>query len=79
MPPGAVAVLVSASLLVLAAAPADGPVPRPLPARMADTGGGSQLITAVAPETGSTEGRVTWWDRRGHGDHALLSPRTDDG
>ncbi|MFE9634939.1 L,D-transpeptidase [Streptomyces sp. NPDC006463] len=36
----------------------------PLPARLADTGGGSQLITAVAPAPGSTTGRLTWWDRR---------------
>ncbi|MBV2355885.1 L,D-transpeptidase family protein [Streptomyces sp. J2-1] len=36
----------------------------PLPARMADTGGGSQLITAEAPDTGSTTGTVTWWDLR---------------
>ncbi|MCM1971113.1 MULTISPECIES: L,D-transpeptidase [unclassified Streptomyces] len=35
----------------------------PLPARLADTGGGSQLITAVAPAPGSTTGRLTWWDR----------------
>lgn len=69
MRPGVVAVLVSAaSLLLLGAAPADGPAPAPLPARMADTGGGSQLITAVAPDTGSTTGTVTWWDRRGGGD-----------
>ncbi|MFJ8192301.1 L,D-transpeptidase [Streptomyces sp. NPDC096094] len=67
MRPGVTAVLVSASLLVLGAAPAGGPAPRPLPARMADTGGGTQLITAVAPRTGSTEGRVTWWDRGGGG------------
>ncbi|MET9719210.1 L,D-transpeptidase family protein [Streptomyces rochei] len=65
MRPGVVAVLLSASLLALGAAPADGPGPRPLPARMADTGGGTQLITAVAPAAGSTEGRVTWWDRVG--------------
>ncbi|MGW8063364.1 L,D-transpeptidase family protein [Streptomyces ziwulingensis] len=65
MRPGVVAALLSASLLVLGAAPAGGPPPGPLPARMADTGGGTQLITAVAPRTGSTEGRVTWWDRRG--------------
>jgi len=32
---------------------------------MADTGGGTQLITAVAPSTRSTRGTVTWWDRRG--------------
>ncbi|MGW0391409.1 L,D-transpeptidase family protein [Streptomyces sp. NPDC003042] len=44
-----------------------GPFPSgsaPLPARLADTGGGSQLITAVAPAAGSTTGRLTWWDRR---------------
>ncbi len=56
-----VATLVSASLLVLGAAAPGGP---PLPARMADTGGGSQLITAVAAKTGSTSGTVTWWDLR---------------
>src|SRR5262245_31574485 len=61
MRPGVVA-LVSASLLVVGAAPGGAP-PRPLPARMADTGGGSQLITAVAPRAGSTRGTVTWWDR----------------
>ncbi|TPQ22343.1 L,D-transpeptidase family protein [Streptomyces sporangiiformans] len=64
MRPGA-AVLVSASLLVLAPG---GPAERlPLPERMADTGGGSQLITARASRTSSTTGTVTWWDRRaGH-------------
>lgn len=61
MRPGVVA-LVSASLLVVGAAPAGGPRP-PLPARMAATGGGTQLITAVAPGAGSTSGTVTWWDR----------------
>lgn len=35
----------------------------PLPELMADTGGGSQLITAVAPEAGATTGRVVWWER----------------
>ncbi|GGU51943.1 hypothetical protein GCM10010274_46050 [Streptomyces lavendofoliae] len=45
-----------------AAAPGDA---RPLPARMADTGGGTQLITAEAAGTRSTTGTVTWWDRRG--------------
>ncbi|MFJ3902605.1 hypothetical protein, partial [Streptomyces sp. NPDC090025] len=44
------------------AAPAAPPVP--LPARMADTGGGSQLITAEAAGLGSTTGTVTWWERR---------------
>ncbi|HZF89230.1 L,D-transpeptidase family protein [Streptomyces sp.] len=36
-----------------------------LPDRMADTGGGRQLITAVAPRAGATTGTVTWWERRG--------------
>ncbi|MEV5320598.1 L,D-transpeptidase family protein [Streptomyces sp. NPDC052687] len=36
-----------------------------LPDRMADTGGGRQLITAVAPRTGATTGTLTWWERRG--------------
>jgi L,D-peptidoglycan transpeptidase YkuD (ErfK/YbiS/YcfS/YnhG family) len=61
MRPGAVALAVS-SLLVLGAGP---PAPSPLPARMADTGGGTQLITAVAPKRASTTGTVTWWDLRG--------------
>ncbi|MEU9235434.1 L,D-transpeptidase family protein [Streptomyces subrutilus] len=39
----------------------------PLPDRLADTGGGSQLITAVAPAPGSTTGQLTWWDRRAGG------------
>ncbi|MFJ6073135.1 L,D-transpeptidase [Streptomyces sp. NPDC093065] len=60
-----VAALLSASLLTLGAAPDGGAAPRPLPDRMAKTGGGSQLITAVAPDTGSTTGTVTWWDRTG--------------
>ncbi|MGC9473669.1 L,D-transpeptidase family protein [Streptomyces sp. WG4] len=67
MRPGVVAALLSASLLVPGAAPAGESGPRPLPARMADTGGGTQLITAVAPGTGSTGGRVTWWERGGGG------------
>ncbi|MFD9478430.1 L,D-transpeptidase [Streptomyces nojiriensis] len=37
--------------------------PAPLPDRLADTGGGSQLITAVAPAPGSTTGQVIWWER----------------
>ncbi|MET9762927.1 L,D-transpeptidase family protein [Streptomyces sp. NPDC006372] len=61
MRPGAVALAFS-SLVVLGAGP---PAPAPLPARMADTGGGTQLITAVAPKKASTRGTVTWWDRRG--------------
>lgn len=55
------AVLLSLSLL----APGTGGQPSaPLPDRMADTGGGTQLITAVAAGTGSTSGTLTWWDRR---------------
>ncbi|PPS76447.1 MULTISPECIES: L,D-transpeptidase family protein [Streptomyces] len=60
MRPGAVALAVS-SLIVLGAGPG-APSP-PLPARMAHTGGGTQLITAVAPKRASTTGTVTWWDR----------------
>ncbi|MEU1087053.1 L,D-transpeptidase family protein [Streptomyces sp. NPDC005892] len=37
---------------------------RPLPERLADTGGGRQLIVAEAPDTGSTTGTVTWWELR---------------
>ncbi|MFI8423195.1 L,D-transpeptidase [Streptomyces sp. NPDC085479] len=56
-----------ATLLCLASAPAPAPASPvvPLPALMADTGGGSQLITAVAADTRATTGTVTWWDRRG--------------
>ncbi|NUS22601.1 MAG: hypothetical protein HOV92_00025, partial [Streptomyces sp.] len=60
--PAVATALVSASLLVLGAAPDGGHLP--LPARMADTGGGSQLITAVAARSTSTSGTVTWWDLR---------------
>ncbi|MER5913078.1 L,D-transpeptidase family protein [Streptomyces sp. NPDC001982] len=65
MRPGVVVTLVSASLLVLGAAPAGGFEGDPLPSRMADTGGGSQLITVQAPRAGTTSGTVTWWDLRG--------------
>ncbi|MEV0224988.1 L,D-transpeptidase family protein [Streptomyces sp. NPDC050704] len=67
------AVLASASLLVLAPS---GPADRlPLPERMADTGGGSQLITARASRTSSTTGTVTWWNRRaGHWVRAGSAP-----
>ncbi|ANP53977.1 L,D-peptidoglycan transpeptidase YkuD (ErfK/YbiS/YcfS/YnhG family) [Streptomyces griseochromogenes] len=54
--------LVSASVCLLGAAP--GREPDPLPARMADTGGGTQLITAEAPATDATSGTLTWWDLR---------------
>lgn len=56
-----VTVSVLLALASLAARPAE---PAPLPERLADTGGGSQLITAEAPDTDSTTGTVTWWDRR---------------
>ncbi|MFF9769465.1 L,D-transpeptidase [Streptomyces sp. NPDC014636] len=63
MRPGVVLALVSASsLALLGAAPGTGPAP--LPAEMADTGGGSQLILAQAPDTSATEGTVSWWDLR---------------
>ncbi|MFI9646933.1 L,D-transpeptidase [Streptomyces sp. NPDC052040] len=60
----ALAALVSASLLLPAGA-APRPAVVPLPERMADTGGGTQLITAEAPAAGAASGTVTWWDRRG--------------
>jgi L,D-peptidoglycan transpeptidase YkuD (ErfK/YbiS/YcfS/YnhG family) len=53
-----------------AAAPADA---RALPERMADTGGGSQLITVEGPAPGSTTGRLTWWEKRGRGWNAAGS------
>ncbi|MEW1684491.1 L,D-transpeptidase family protein [Streptomyces sp. NPDC093594] len=64
MRPGAVsaAALVSLSLLSLGTVQRPG---SPLPERMADTGGGTQLITAVAARTGSTTGTVTWWNHKG--------------
>ncbi|MEU8791665.1 L,D-transpeptidase family protein [Streptomyces sp. NPDC048643] len=58
---GAVA-LASASLLALAPG---GPPARELPELMADTGGGTQLLTARAPAGNATSGTLTWWDRRG--------------
>ncbi|MFF9088781.1 L,D-transpeptidase [Streptomyces sp. NPDC014991] len=65
MRPGVVLALVPASCLaLLGVAPVPGPVPLPLPARMADTGGGGQLITAEAPDTAATAGTVSWWDLR---------------
>ncbi len=52
--------VVAVSLIVTTLLPQG---PAPLPDRLADTGGGSQLITAVAPAPGSTTGRVIWWER----------------
>ncbi|WP_406001905.1 L,D-transpeptidase [Streptomyces sp. NBC_00829] len=63
------------SVLLLLAAGTVAAVPgraAPLPERMADTGGGSQLITAEAPKTGSTTGTVTWWQRRRGGRWAAV-------
>ncbi|MEV0276142.1 L,D-transpeptidase family protein [Streptomyces sp. NPDC050610] len=66
---GRAAALAAATALtaVLGLAPpahsAPPPVP-PLPSRMADTGGGTQLITAEAARTDSTTGTLTWWERR---------------
>lgn len=58
--------LVNGSLVLalLGSVAAAGPGAPPLPERLADTGGGSQLITAEAPSEGSTTGTVTWWERR---------------
>ncbi|MEU6552593.1 L,D-transpeptidase family protein [Streptomyces sp. NPDC046915] len=61
MRPGVLA-LASVSLLLLGAAARGDP--DPLPARMADTGGGTQLITAQAPGADSTTGTLLWWDLR---------------
>ncbi|MDT7843984.1 L,D-transpeptidase family protein [Streptomyces justiciae] len=58
--PAVATALASASLLVLGAAPGGGQPP--LPARMADTGGGTQLITAVTAKASATSGTVTWWE-----------------
>ncbi|MET7473872.1 L,D-transpeptidase family protein [Streptomyces sp. NPDC005648] len=55
---------VCASVLVLGAASAAPAASPPLPARMADTGGGTQLITAVAAGTSATTGTLTWWSLR---------------
>ncbi|MET7600715.1 L,D-transpeptidase family protein [Streptomyces sp. NPDC004082] len=55
----AAAALASASLFALA--PSSPPA---LPELMADTGGGSQLITARAARTSATTGTVIWWERR---------------
>ncbi|MER5885837.1 L,D-transpeptidase family protein [Streptomyces sp. NPDC001941] len=63
--------LVRGSLLALAlslaltAAPATATADtRPLPERMANTGGGTQLITAEAATTAATTGTVRWWEKR---------------
>jgi L,D-peptidoglycan transpeptidase YkuD (ErfK/YbiS/YcfS/YnhG family) len=61
---GAALLLTAAGLA--AAPPAAPPAPGPssaLPHPAARSFGGSQLITAVAPHTGATAGRLLWWDR----------------
>ncbi|MFI1496415.1 L,D-transpeptidase [Streptomyces platensis] len=69
---GAVALLSAAGVALTAPAapgaaatpPAVSAAPRlPLPTAMADTGGGTQLITALAGSTGATSGTVRWWQR----------------
>ncbi|MFI6349628.1 L,D-transpeptidase [Streptomyces sp. NPDC050560] len=55
--------LLAAALCALAAAPPAAGGGAPGPDAMADTGGGSQVITAVAADTGATRGTVTWWER----------------
>lgn len=57
--------MTGAVLIALAGTVAGRPAATPpLPERLADTGGGSQLITAEAPSTASTTGTVTWWNLR---------------
>ncbi|TWG01968.1 L,D-peptidoglycan transpeptidase YkuD (ErfK/YbiS/YcfS/YnhG family) [Streptomyces brevispora] len=64
--PGMRRSLVTGSVLIALAAltGARPPAAPPLPQRLADTGGGSQLITAEAASTGATTGTVTWWSMR---------------
>lgn len=59
--------LVTGSLIAAALLPQAPHRGVPLPDLLADTGGGTQLLTAVAPAPGSTTGRLTWWDRRAGG------------
>lgn len=61
------AIVVTGSVLLTLAGlvGARPPAAAPRPWRLADTGGGSQLITAEAPGTASTTGTVTWWSLRG--------------
>lgn len=53
----------SPSTAAAAGPPGAGGTAAPLPDRMADTGGGDQLITAEAPDTASTTGVLVWWER----------------
>ena len=63
MRPGVVALASASLLLLLGAVPARAVEP-PVPASLADTGGGSQLILAQAPGVNSTSGTLSWWDLR---------------
>ncbi|MEU9138103.1 L,D-transpeptidase family protein [Streptomyces sp. NPDC048404] len=54
-----------ASVSLLALAPSGPPPVAVLPSRLADTGGGSQILTAEAPRGNATSGTLTWWDLRG--------------
>ncbi|MFE2887457.1 L,D-transpeptidase [Streptomyces sp. NPDC059272] len=63
MRPGVVALASASLLLLLGAVPARAVEP-PVPASLADTGGGSQLILAQAPGVNSTTGTLSWWDLR---------------
>ncbi len=54
--------MVTPPVLMLTAVPVAA-APPPLPARMADTAGGTQLITAQAPRLDSTAGTLGWWQR----------------
>ncbi|MEU7487840.1 L,D-transpeptidase family protein [Streptomyces sp. NPDC042319] len=87
MKPSFLALAAGAAALALAVTAGSGPAAAapgppaaertgaPLPARMADTGGGSQLITAVAPKTSATHGRLVWWEKRhGHWERAGSAP-----
>ncbi len=49
------------------------PAALPLPGLLADTGGGTQLITAVAPSTAATTGTLMWWERTAAGWRAVGS------
>lgn len=65
---GVLVTLASVTVLALGVPPSDAAARLPavpLPATMADTGGGTQLITAQAAGTASTSGTLIWWDLRG--------------
>ena len=61
------AVVASVALLATAATGTAAVARAPLPARMKNTGGGTQLITAVSSGTtnAARTGTLTWWRRQG--------------